>query len=175
MNSRITLLLLFFLLKHIDGFRVTTLRRSSLLSKTFFGTKSPSDGTDLDVEDKTLNYSLEDGTFKAMMDKDGDGKVSAGDLFKKYGLAYLLTSISLSIASYATCYTLISQGVDVAALLQKVGIHASENANTAGTAAVAYAVHKAASPIRFPPTVALTPVVARWIGKDPDASTEDEE
>lgn len=29
-----------------------------------------------------------------------------------------------------------------------------------GTAALAYAVHKAASPIRFPPTVALTPVRA---------------
>jgi hypothetical protein len=59
-----------------------------------------------------------------------------------------------------------------------------------GAFALAYAVHKAASPIRFPPTVALTPVralrwrrrarccaaralrrpraqlVARWMGKD---------
>lgn len=35
-----------------------------------------------------------------------------------------------------------------------------------GTAALAYAAHKAASPIRFPPTVALTPLVARWMGKE---------
>lgn len=34
-----------------------------------------------------------------------------------------------------------------------------------GTAALAYAAHKAASPIRFPPTVALTPIVAKWFGK----------
>ncbi len=33
-----------------------------------------------------------------------------------------------------------------------------------GTFAIAYAAHKALSPIRFPPTVALTPVVAKWIG-----------
>jgi hypothetical protein len=35
-----------------------------------------------------------------------------------------------------------------------------------GVFALAYAVHKAASPIRFPPTVALTPLVARWMGKE---------
>lgn len=31
----------------------------------------------------------------------------------------------------------------------------------AGTFAIAYTMHKAASPIRFPPTVALTPIVAK--------------
>jgi len=36
-----------------------------------------------------------------------------------------------------------------------------------GVKGIAYAIHKAASPIRFPPTVALTPVVAGWIGKKP--------
>jgi len=46
-----------------------------------------------------------------------------------------------------------------------VGIEASSKAETAGTVALAYAAHKAASPIRFPPTVALTPVVANLIGK----------
>ncbi len=45
-----------------------------------------------------------------------------------------------------------------------------------GTVGLAYAVHKAASPIRFPPTVALTPVVARTLfGKndDDDASADE--
>lgn len=41
-----------------------------------------------------------------------------------------------------------------------------------GTAAIAYAAHKAASPIRFPPTVALTPVVANWIGKKTEGDSE---
>lgn len=35
---------------------------------------------------------------------------------------------------------------------------------------IAYAIHKAASPIRFPPTVALTPIVAKKVfGKDESA------
>jgi hypothetical protein len=46
-----------------------------------------------------------------------------------------------------------------------VGIQSSQSTETAGTVALAYAAHKAASPIRFPPTVALTPFVANAIGK----------
>jgi hypothetical protein len=43
-----------------------------------------------------------------------------------------------------------------------------------GTFAVAYAAHKALSPVRFPPTVALTPVVAKWIGKDKASGSNEE-
>ena len=106
---------------------------------------------------------------------------------------------------------LVSAGVDVAGLLEKaresasvpggatrgglsrsraapgaqIGITVNATSEQVGAVALAYAVHKAASPIRFPPTVALTPVrgelhraaraaltrngsqiVARWMGKD---------
>jgi len=47
----------------------------------------------------------------------------------------------------------------------QIGISADETGEKVGTFALAYAAHKAASPIRFPPTVALTPIVAGWIGK----------
>lgn len=46
-----------------------------------------------------------------------------------------------------------------------------ETGGKVGKLALAYAAHKAASPIRFPPTVALTPVVAGWIGKVKDGNT----
>lgn len=49
--------------------------------------------------------------------------------------------------------------------LWQVGIATDETGGKVGTFALAYAAHKAASPIRFPPTVALTPIVASWIGK----------
>ena len=62
-------------------------------------------------------------------------------------------------------------GVDVAALLQRVGLQVSGTSEKVGTFAIAYAAHKALSPVRFPPTVALTPVVAKAIGKKP---TEDD-
>ena len=80
---------------------------------------------------------------------------------------YLLTSTSLALVSFSLCYAAVSNGVDVSSLLQKVGIEVSSTSETAGTVGLAYAIHKAASPIRFPPTVALTPVVAKTLfGKD---------
>lgn len=56
--------------------------------------------------------------------KGDEKKKSKGDeakeLLAKYGGAYLATSITLSIISFSLCYVLISAGVDVQALLQKV-------------------------------------------------------
>ncbi|KAL8201830.1 hypothetical protein R6Q57_010977 [Mikania cordata] len=123
----------------------------------------------------TQKYGLEVGLWKIFSSKedgDGDVKKSKGDqakeLLAKYGGAYLATSITLSLISFSLCYALIAAGVDVQELLQKVGISANETGEKVGTFALAYAAHKAASPIRFPPTVALTPIVASWIGKKVD-------
>lgn len=90
----------------------------------------------------------------------------AKELLKKYGIAYLTTSITLALISFSLCYVLVSQGVDVASLLEKVGINVDSTGESAGTIAIAYAIHKASSPIRFPPTVALTPIVANLLGKE---------
>ncbi|KAK2640809.1 hypothetical protein Ddye_022572 [Dipteronia dyeriana] len=125
-------------------------------------------------EEITKKYGLEAGLWQIFSSKDeengqGEKKKSKGnqakELLAKYGGAYLATSITLSLISFALCYALINAGVDVQALLQKVGISTSETGEKVGTFALAYAAHKAASPIRFPPTVALTPIVASWIGK----------
>lgn len=98
------------------------------------------------------------------MDSFGMNK-SPKELFKKYGFAYLLSSVSLSLMSFTIMYSLVSNGVDVTAALRAVGIKIPAG-KYLGTVALAYALHKAASPIRFPPTVALTPVVARWLGRN---------
>lgn len=124
-----------------------------------------------DADEVTKKFGLEAGLFsifKSGGNKEGKA-VQAKDLLAKYGSAYLVTSISLSIVSFSLCYALVTAGVDVPALLAKVGITASSQTETAGTVALAYAAHKAASPIRFPPTVALTPFVANAIGKKPAA------
>nr|ACG35647.1 hypothetical protein [Zea mays] len=124
------------------------------------------------ADEITEKYGLEFGLWKVFSSKEeegGEGKKSrtdqAKELLAKYGGAYLATSISLSIVSFTLCYLLVSAGVDVQDLLAKVGIVTGETGGKVGTFALAYAAHKAASPIRFPPTVALTPVVASWIGK----------
>jgi len=121
------------------------------------------------AEKTTEKYGLEIGLAQAA--KEGDGE-SAKSLLKKYGIAYLATSIPLAILSFALCYVLVDSGVDVGSLLKNVGIESSVATDKAGTVAIAYAFHKAASPIRFPPTVLLTPVVAKMIGKEPEEATE---
>jgi len=135
-----------------------------------------------DLEEVTEKYGLEAGLFSALKrgasgGSDGEkpaGMAKAGDLLKRYGGAYLLTSTSLALVSFSICYWAVDNGVDIASLLQKVGIEASSTSETAGTVGIAYAIHKAASPIRFPPTVALTPVVARNLfGKTDDDADAD--
>ena len=117
------------------------------------------------LDETTKKFGLEAGLLQSMKKQDGE---SAKSLLKKYGIAYLATSIPLAIVSFTLCYVLVDNGVDVASLLSKVGIESSNSVETAGTFAIAYTFHKAASPIRFPPTVLLTPVVAKWIGKEPN-------
>ncbi|KAL2653783.1 hypothetical protein R1flu_021911 [Riccia fluitans] len=130
------------------------------------------------VEATTKKWGLEAGLWQIFTSKEegSEGKEKkasqAKHLLTRYGGAYLATSIFLSLVSFSLCYVLVNSGVDVAALLQKVGIQTNEAGEKVGTFALAYAAHKAASPIRFPPTVALTPIVAGWFGKKPDSEEE---
>lgn len=116
-------------------------------------------------EETTEQFGLEAGIFQSLKRKDGGE--SAKSLLKRYGIAYLATSIPLALVSFTICYVLVENGVDVAGLLKQVGIENNDAGEKAGTFALAYAAHKAASPIRFPPTVILTPIVAKLIGKEP--------
>lgn len=121
------------------------------------------------AEQTTEKYGLEAGLFQTLKSNDG---ADAKSLLAKYGVAYLATSIPLALVSFCLCYVLVDNGVDVGGLLSKLGIEAGDSGEKAGTFAIAYAAHKAASPIRFPPTVILTPTVAKIIGKEPNDVTE---
>lgn len=121
------------------------------------------------AEQTTEKYGLEAGLFQTLKSNDG---ANAKSLLAKYGVAYLATSIPLALVSFCLCYVLVDNGVDVGGLLSKLGIEAGDSGEKAGTFAIAYAAHKAASPIRFPPTVILTPTVAKIIGKEPNDVAE---
>jgi hypothetical protein len=120
-----------------------------------------------DDEVTTKKWGLEVAIIKRGLDVHffgGDkaqAMVTAGDLLKRYGPAYLLTSVSLATVSYAACYVAVARGVNVATLLTRVGMKATAANEKVGTASIAYVCHKAASPLRFAPTVGFTPVVAR--------------
>jgi hypothetical protein len=147
-----------------NSFQPVPLQQRRLLSSTALSDVATEEKLS-SGEETTEKYGLEAGLAQAAKEKDGE---SAKSLLKKYGVAYLATSIPLAIVSFAICYVLVDNGVDVGVLLAKVGIETSDAADKAGTFAIAYAAHKAASPIRFPPTVILTPVVAKLIGKEPE-------
>jgi hypothetical protein len=144
---------------------------SSSSALYIFKTKQEEETTP-SVEETTEKYGLEAGLFQSF--KSQDGGTSAKSLLAKYGVAYLATSIPLALLSFIVCYTLVDNGVDVTSLLSKVGINVGDNGDKVGTFAIAYAAHKAASPIRFPPTVLLTPIVAKLIGKEPNNDNEEE-
>jgi len=131
---------------------------------------SQSEGDD-SLEKATKKYGRKGGLLTSKEKEAADvtprewKPSDAKELLKKYGSAYLITSISLSLVSFGLCYLLVSAGLDVSALLAKVGIEVTNNSEKLGTVALAYVAHKAASPIRFVPTVALTPIVAKKLGK----------
>ena len=61
----------------------------------------------------TKKYGLEAGLWKVFTAKNAEGK-SKGDqakeLLKRYGSAYLITSISFAPASFGACYALVNSG-----------------------------------------------------------------
>lgn len=127
---------------------------------------------DPELEATTKKWGVEGGLFQIFKSDADDKGNQAKELLKEYGIAYLATSITLAIISFGICYVLVDSGIDVGALLSKINIDLNDTTEKAGTIAIAYAAHKAASPIRFPPTVALTPIVAKFLKKkssDPSA------
>ena len=68
--------------------------------------------------------------------------------------------LSLWQSSGLLCYVLVDNGVDVGALLAKIGIEFVASEKT-GMFAIAYAAHKGASLIHFPPSVVFTLIVAK--------------
>ena len=69
--------------------------------------------TEKTAEEITEKYGLEAGLWNVFRSK-GDGKGTKGtqakDLLKRYGSAYLITSISFAIVSFSLCYALVGAG-----------------------------------------------------------------
>lgn len=166
-------ILLIFIAYSANGFQIHSFRTNSVTTRLVVGRNSvirPLPTTTTSSKSLTT-FMTEQNTDVNAAPKE---KLHAKDLFKKYGIAYLATSITLAIISYLTCYYCVSKGIDVASLLAKFGIKATAMAESTGTASIAYVFHKAASPIRFPPTLALTPIVANLMGRKPKVDNNDE-
>ena len=165
-----------------DGARRRRTRGARAKTKT----RAEKTSVEREIDEVTKKWGLEAGLWRVFKsDASSEGETEEGEvgvsrmdmakkLLKRYGSAYLLTSISLSLVSITVFYFLVAGGVDVGALLEKVGITVNATSEQFGTFALAYAAHKGSSPIRFGPTVALTPLVAKWLGKEANDDDDDD-
>jgi len=95
----------------------------------------------------------------------GDGPKSFTErmkaFFQQYGKLGLFVYFSLSTFSLTSIYLTIRSGVDVQSLIQKIGLPQSKIIDSAGTFAVAYAIHKMLLPLRFFLTIGMTSFIAK--------------
>uniref|UniRef100_A0A1A7Z637 Family with sequence similarity 210, member B n=1 Tax=Iconisemion striatum TaxID=60296 RepID=A0A1A7Z637_9TELE len=90
-------------------------------------------------------------------------------VFKEYGAVGVSFHIGISLMSLGMFYLLISSGIDVAALLCKLGFNESvvQSKMAAGTSTfvLAYAIHKLFAPVRISITLVSVPLIVRYFRK----------
>nr|XP_054917693.1 protein FAM210B, mitochondrial-like isoform X1 [Dermacentor andersoni] len=91
---------------------------------------------------------------------------------KEYGSAMVAFHVVLSFTSFGICYVLVSSGVDMTAVAEKLGFSMdsqwvnSKIAGGSGTLVLAYAVHKLFTPVRMGITLSTTPILVRWLRRN---------
>ncbi|KAL6112244.1 fam210b [Pungitius sinensis] len=90
-------------------------------------------------------------------------------VFKEYGAVGVSFHIGISLMSLGMFYLLISSGIDMAAVLCKVGFSESvvRSRMAAGTSTfvLAYAIHKLFAPLRISITLVSVPLIVRYFRK----------
>ncbi|XP_008283521.1 protein FAM210B, mitochondrial [Stegastes partitus] len=90
-------------------------------------------------------------------------------VFKEYGAVGVSFHIGISLMSLGMFYLLISSGIDMAAILCKVGfseaVVQSKMAAGTSTFVLAYAIHKLFAPVRISITLVSVPLIVRYFRK----------
>ncbi|KAG7493871.1 hypothetical protein JOB18_017726 [Solea senegalensis] len=90
-------------------------------------------------------------------------------VFKEYGAVGVSFHIGISLMSLGMFYLLISSGIDMAAILCKVGfsetVVRSKMAAGTSTFVLAYAIHKLFAPVRMSITLVSVPLIVRYFRK----------
>ncbi|KAK3086842.1 hypothetical protein FSP39_024297 [Pinctada imbricata] len=86
---------------------------------------------------------------------------------RDYGSTVIVFHITISLASLGLFYLAVSSGIDVVAILSKLGVGESilQSRLAAGTSTfvIAYAVHKVFAPVRIGITLTATPFIVRYL------------
>ncbi|XP_057638010.1 protein FAM210B, mitochondrial [Chionomys nivalis] len=102
--------------------------------------------------------------------KSTEGKLSKSQqlkkVFQEYGAVGVSLHIGISLVSLGIFYTVVSSGIDMSAILLKLGFKESlvQSKMAAGTSTfvVAYAIHKLFAPVRISITLFSVPFVVRY-------------
>ncbi|XP_047202948.1 protein FAM210B, mitochondrial isoform X2 [Girardinichthys multiradiatus] len=90
-------------------------------------------------------------------------------VFKEYGAVGVSFHIGISLMSLGMFYLLISSGIDMTAMLYKLGFSEelvqSKMAAGTSTFVLAYAIHKLFAPVRMSITVVSVPLIVRYFRK----------
>ncbi|XP_051887513.1 protein FAM210B, mitochondrial [Pristis pectinata] len=90
-------------------------------------------------------------------------------VFKEYGAVGVVFHTGISLASLGIFYLAVSSGVDVTAILYKMGFNEAvvQSRMAAGTSTfvIAYAVHKVFAPVRMSITLVSVPLIVRYFRK----------
>ncbi|KAM6248293.1 protein FAM210B, mitochondrial [Porphyrio hochstetteri] len=113
-------------------------------------------------------------TEKAATDPSGEKKKlnksqQLKQVFKEYGAVGVSFHVGISLVSLGIFYLAVSSGVDMTAVLFKLGFSESslQSKMAAGTSTfvLAYAVHKLFAPVRISITVVSVPFIVRYCRK----------
>ncbi|KAK2861879.1 hypothetical protein Q5P01_001412 [Channa striata] len=90
-------------------------------------------------------------------------------VFKEYGAVGVSFHIGISLISLGMFYLLVSSGIDMAAVLCKLGfseaVVRSKMAAGTSTFVLAYAIHKLFAPVRISITLVSVPLIVRYFRK----------
>ncbi|XP_027476882.1 protein FAM210B, mitochondrial isoform X2 [Zalophus californianus] len=90
-------------------------------------------------------------------------------IFQEYGAVGVSLHIGISLISLGIFYMVVSSGVDMSAILLKLGFKESlvQSKMAAGTSTfvVAYAIHKLFAPVRISITLVSVPFIVRYFRK----------
>ena len=93
-------------------------------------------------------------------------------LIDDYGYVALAVYWAIFLSTLGVFYIALERGVDVGALIERMGMEWGEAAEKTGTVAVAYAATKILQPLRILLTLALVPPVGTWWNKRKAAGQE---
>nr|XP_013226328.1 protein FAM210B [Columba livia] len=111
---------------------------------------------------------------KAATDPNGENKKlnktqQLKQVFKEYGAVGVSFHVGISLVSLGIFYLVVSSGVDMTAVLFKLGFSESslQSKMAAGTSTfvLAYAIHKLFAPVRISITIVSVPFIVRYCRK----------